>query len=125
MPHQELGTNTVVQIGLVVGDIETKVRAWAEVLGLPLPQITVTDPVEVAHTEYGGEPSPGQAKLAFFHFDNTDVELIEPIGGPSTWKDQLDRHGDSIHHIALRIQGMAEKLVVLDAKGISLIQRGD
>ena len=125
MPNQELGTNTIAQIALVVRDVEAKARAWAKVLGLPLPQITVTDPVEVAHTEYEGEPSPGQAKLAFFHFDNIDVELIEPIGGPTTWQDQLDWHGDSIHHIAFRIQGMAEKLVVLDTEGISIIQRGD
>lgn len=54
-----------------------------------------------------------------------DLELIEPIGEPSTWKDQLDAHGDSLHHIAFQIKGMQAKLAYLDSKGASLIQRGE
>ena len=54
-----------------------------------------------------------------------DVELIEPIGEPSTWKDQLDRHGDSLHHIAFQIQGMQEKVAYLDSRGVPLVQRGE
>jgi methylmalonyl-CoA/ethylmalonyl-CoA epimerase len=54
-----------------------------------------------------------------------DVELIEPIGGPSTWQDQVEQHGDSLHHIALRIKGMDEKVTYLESKGAHSIQRGD
>lgn len=53
------------------------------------------------------------------------VELIEPIDGPSTWQDQLEQHGDSLHHIALRIKGMDEKVTYLESKRAHLIQRGD
>jgi hypothetical protein len=53
------------------------------------------------------------------------VELIEPIGQLSTWKDQLNAHGDSLHHIAIQIKGMQDKLAYLDSKGVSLIQRGE
>ncbi|MCA9907709.1 MAG: VOC family protein, partial [Anaerolineae bacterium] len=31
-------------------------------------------------------------------------EIIEPISGPSAWKDFLDAHGNGIHHIAFRVQ---------------------
>jgi methylmalonyl-CoA/ethylmalonyl-CoA epimerase len=41
------------------------------------------------------------------------------------WKDQLDNHGDSFHHIAFRIKGMHDKLAYLNTKGVSLIQRGE
>jgi methylmalonyl-CoA/ethylmalonyl-CoA epimerase len=54
-----------------------------------------------------------------------DIELIEPLGEPSTWKDQLDKHGDSLHHIAFQISGMSEKLAYLDGKGLPLVQRGE
>jgi hypothetical protein len=113
------------QVGLIISDIETKARAWADVLGLPVPEILITDTVDVTQTEYQGESSPARAKLAFFHLGQVDLELIEPIGGPSTWKDQLDQHGDSLHHIAFVIKGMKEKVAYLDSKGIPLIQRGE
>jgi catechol 2,3-dioxygenase-like lactoylglutathione lyase family enzyme len=125
MANQALGTTTVTQVGIIVRDIETKARAWADVLGLPVPKIMITDTVDLAHTEYQGEATPARAKLAFFHLGQVDLELIEPIGGPSTWKEQLDQHGESLHHIAFVIKGMKEKIAYLEAKSIPLVQRGD
>ena len=125
MSNQTLGTTTVVQIGIIVGDIESKAQAWADVLGLPVPKVIITDTVDMAHTEYKGESTPARAKLAFFDLGQVALELIEPIDGPSTWKDQLDQHGESPHHIAFFIKGMKEKVAYLEAKGIPLVQRGD
>lgn len=125
MTNQVLGTTIVTQVGVIVADIETKAKAWADVLGLPVPEIIITDTVDVAQTEYEGKSTPARAKLAFFHLGQVDLELIEPIDGPSTWKDQLDRHGESLHHIAFVINGMQEKVAYLDAKGLPLVQRGE
>ena len=120
-----LGTTTVTQVAIVVRDIEAKARAWARLLGLPMPAVIVTDPVELAHTEYRGQPSPARAKLAFFQVGQVSLELIEPIGGPSTWQEHLEAHGESLHHIAFQIQGMQDKLAYLDANDIPLVQRGE
>jgi len=125
MTEPTLGNNIVTQVGIIVRDIETKARAWSEILGLPMPDIIITDTVDKAQTEYNGKPTTARAKLAFFHMGQLDVELIEPIDGPSTWKDQLDGHGDSLHHIAFVIEGMQEKVAYLDSKGIPLLQRGE
>lgn len=125
MTGQTLGTTIITQVGIIVGDIEARARAWADVLGLPVPEISITDTVDLTHTEYQGQPTPARAKLAFFHLGQVDLELIEPIDGPSTWKDQLDRHGESLHHIAFQVNGMGEKVAYLQAKGIPLVQRGD
>ncbi|MGD8463770.1 MAG: VOC family protein [Anaerolineae bacterium] len=125
MTKQTLGTITVTQVGIVVQDIEAKTRAWAEVLGQPVPEIMITDTYELAQTEYKGQPSNARAKLAFFKLGHVELELIEPVGRPSTWQDQLDEHGDSLHHLAFEIQGMSEKVAYLEAKGLSLVQRGE
>lgn len=125
MTEETLGTITVVQVGVIVRDIETKARAWAEIFDLPVPNIIVTDTVDKAHTEYKGDSTPARAKLAFFNLGQVALELIEPLGGPSTWQEQLDQHGESLHHIAFFIKGMAEKVAYLEAKNIPLIQRGD
>ena len=125
MTDQVLGTTTITQVGIIVADIEARAQAWADVLGLPVPEIIITDAVEVAQTEYEGKSTPARAKLAFFHLGQVDLELIEPIDGPSTWKDQLDRHGESLHHIAFVIDGMQEKVAYLEGKRLSLVQRGE
>ncbi len=125
MTEPTLGNNIVTQVGIIVRDIEVKARAWSEILGLPMPNIIVTDTVDKTQAEYNGKPTNARAKLAFFHMGQLDVELIEPIDGPSTWKDQLDQHGDSIHHIAFEIKGMKEKAAYLDSKGVPLLQRGE
>ena len=125
MSEPKLGTDRVMQVGIVVRDIERTAAAWSRILGLPLPEIRMTGTVEEAQTEYAGERTPARAKLAFFHMGQVDIELIEPVDGPSTWKDQLDRHGDSLHHLALVVDGMRERLDYLAGSGISLIQRGE
>ena len=125
MTIQTLGTTRITQVGVIVRDIEAKARAWADVLGLPMPEIMMTDTYERAQTEYKGKPSNARAKMAFFHLGQVDLELIEPVGEPSTWQDQLDEHGDSLHHIAFEIEGMSEQVAFLEAKGLPLVQRGE
>ena len=125
MTGKPLGDTLVIQVGIIVQDVEAKARAWSQVLGLPMPAIIVTDPVEQAQTEYRGQPTPARARLAFFRLGQVAVELIEPLGSPSTWRDQLDAHGESVHHIAFAVQGMKERLAYLAANGLPLIQKGE
>ena len=125
MTREALGTTTITQVGIIVRDIEAKAQAWAKVLGLPAPEILIAGTYERAQTEYNGKPSNARAKLAFFRLGQVDLELIEPIGEPSTWRDQLDEHGDSLHHIAFEIKGMPEKVAYLETQGLSLVQRGE
>jgi methylmalonyl-CoA/ethylmalonyl-CoA epimerase len=120
-----LGTTVVTQIGIIVRDIEAKARAWSQILGLPEPTIIITDPVEHAHTEHLGQSTSAQAKLAFFNLGQVSLELIEPIGAPSTWNDHLVAHGEGVHHIAFEIKGMPEKITYLAGQGAPLLQRGD
>ena len=125
MTEPALGTTMVTQVGIIVEDIEARARAWSEILGLPMPRIMITDTVDIAQTEYKGKPTSARAKLAFFHMGQVDIELIEPISEPSTWKEQLNQHGVSLHHIAFQIQGMRDKVAYLDSKGLPLVQRGE
>jgi len=125
MSTNPLGSPTPTQIGLVVPDIESAVRAWATILGVPEPNIIITDPVDRAHTEYQGTSTPARAKLAFFPMGQITLELIQPLGEPSTWNDQLAQHGPSLHHIAFEVKGMADRTEELAEHGLRLVQRGD
>ena len=120
-----LASQTITQIAIMVHDIDATARAWAQVLGVPVPDIIITDTVDIAHTQYQGQPSPARAKLAFFPLGQVTLELIEPIAAPSTWNDHLVKYGPSLHHIAFQVNGLAGLLPVLAAQGLPLVQRGD
>jgi methylmalonyl-CoA/ethylmalonyl-CoA epimerase len=125
MSSTPLGSNTVTQIGIIVRNLDEAVEAWSRLLGMPSPDVIVTDAVELTHAEYQGQPTPALAKLAFFQLGQVTLELIEPVGEPSTWRDQLTDRGQSLHHLAFEVQGMAERLKVLAEHGLPLLQRGD
>lgn len=120
-----MSTNVVCQVGLVVRDIERSARAYADLLGVEVPAWSMTDPEEVAHTRYLGQPSRAQAKLAFFRLGSVSLELIEPVGGPSTWQEFLQTRGEGVHHIAFEIEDMAEQVSLLAEHDMPLVQRGD
>ena len=125
MQEKGIGTNVICQIGLVVRDIERTAKAYADVFGMDVPSVIITDPEEVTNIKFRGDPTSARAKLAFFRMGDISLELIEPVGGPSTWKEFLDEHGEGVHHIAFRIKGMERVLTYLTGKGIPDIQRGD
>ena len=125
MTSSSLGNNKAMQIGLVVENIDDAVQAWSLLLGVDPPSIIITDTVDIAHTRYQDKSTPAQAKLAFFELGQVTLELIQPIGEPSTWNDQLVAHGPSLHHIAFEINGMEKHIRGLAEHGLQLIQQGD
>lgn len=125
MPSNNLGSTTIAQIAIVVRDIEEASKRWAEIFGMPVPNIIITQPGEEVHMTYRGQPSNAQAKLAFFNLGQVQLELIEPIGEPSTWKEALDQNGEAVHHIAFWVEDMQASVDFLKQHGIPMIQRGD
>src|SRR5512135_2737935 len=112
-----LGSNVICQVGLIVRDIEKSARAYADLFGMDVPAWSLTDPEEKAHTRYRGQSTQGRAKLAFFDMGSLSLELIQPVGGPSTWQEFLDAHGEGVHHIAFQIKGMNSQIALLEGKG--------
>ena len=125
MANNVLGTDIVCQVGIIVRDVNKASKAWAEILGVPVPQWRMTGPADESHIQYRGQPTEARAKLAFFNLGQVQLELIEPVGAPSTWAEFLEKHGQGIHHIAFRLKGMDEALARLEAHHVPLVQRGD
>jgi len=123
---EKLGSTTVVQVGIIVRDIEQKLDSYCAIFGLEKrPDVTITAPVEQAHTVYKGESTPARAKLAFINMGQVSIELIEPVDGPSTWQEFLDRHGDGVHHIAFNIQDTPRVVSFLNGFDIPTAQQGE
>lgn len=113
------------QVGLVVRDCEKSARSWAGILGVAPPAVMITDDANVSHIEYRGSTTPARAKLAFFELGALQLELIEPVDGPSTWRDFLEAKGEGVHHLAFAVDGMDRVIDNLGQSGGTLEQRGD
>lgn len=120
-----LGNRVITQIGILVHDIEQVSGAYAEFFGVDKPPIAETDSPDMAKTRYRGQETAARAKLAFFDMGPLQLELIQPDSEPSTWREYLDRHGEGPHHIAFVIEGMEEKVMLLEGRGFPLQQRGE
>jgi catechol 2,3-dioxygenase-like lactoylglutathione lyase family enzyme len=125
MTEHPLGNRFVSQIGIMVKDIEQSVATYSQVFGVEKPPIIITDDYEKAHTNFKGEASHAKAKLAFFNMGQVQIELIEPIGEPSTWKEHLDQRGQSVHHIAFVVPDTDAAVQHLAEQGMAVDQKGD
>lgn len=121
-----LPNTEMLHIGIVVEDIEASLDKWVEVLGVDRPQLIKAEGDEKNPTQYRGHLSDAKAYLAFLQLENTQIELIEPYGeAESHWKEFLENHGESVHHIAFSVEGMGEVHIGnFEEKGYKLAQHG-
>ena len=120
-----LESNVITQVGIIVKDIDKTSQAYADIFGIEKPEAFWTDIYKEAKTEYRGDPSEARAQLAFFDMGSIQLELIQPNEQPSTWREFLEEKGEGVHHIAFVVDGLQEKVKVMEAEGISLQQKGE
>jgi hypothetical protein len=125
MSNPVLDPQALCQVAIVVADIERVAGNYAKVFGVPVPPIRETGPAEKTRIRYHGATTPGRAKLAFFQVGALQLELIEPLDGPSTWREVLARHGPSLHHLAFRVPRPSVTADALEQLGATTVQTGD
>lgn len=125
MDQSILGTNVITQIGLLVNDIEATSQVYADFFGVDNPGWFWSDRFAIEKTEFRGIPTEARAKLSFFDMGSLQLELIEPDHHPSTWRESLDRNGEGFHHIAFIVEGMKEKISILQRNQIPILQHGE
>ena len=60
-------------------------------------------------------------KTAFLSVGDANVELLEPLSPESTVAKFIEKRGEGIHHICLRVDDLDAHLANLKAKGFRLI----
>lgn len=122
---EPLPTRNMDHIAIIVHDVEKAAKEWADLFGMETPKWSLNDPLEKSHAQYRGKPTEARLKTAFLKLDNLRIELMEPIGGPSTWMEFLQTRGEGVHHVAFEIKGMDDYVAKFDKQGMPLIQRGE
>jgi catechol 2,3-dioxygenase-like lactoylglutathione lyase family enzyme len=96
-----LAGGAVAHVGVVVRDVERAAREYADLFGVPVPVVRdVPAPPFPQGTTGDRRAHP---RVAHLQLANTAIELLEPVGGSSPWRDHLDRYGESLHHIAFTV----------------------
>lgn len=94
-------------VAVAVRSIENSLKFYRDVLGL----------------EHMGneEVAEQRVSVAVLRAGETRVELLEPTAPDSPVARFIDKKGEGLHHIALRVDGIEAELARLAAGGIRLI----
>jgi hypothetical protein len=122
--YHDPGMEKVIQIAIVVKDIETAAKRWAELLGKPVPEIRTTRPGNEVKVIYRGEPSNGQVKLTFFALGQVVIELLEPISGGTSWQEFMDEKGEGVQHIGFQVVDPEKTSAELEKAGYPIFHQG-
>jgi methylmalonyl-CoA epimerase len=94
-------------IGIAVSNLQESLPFWETSLGIELHGIE-----EVAEQH---------VRTAFLPVGGTEIELLEPTSADSSVARFIEKHGEGLHHIAIRVDDIEAALAELKAKGIQLI----
>lgn len=94
-------------IGIAVKSIERSLGYYCGVLGL---------------TEEGRETVESQGVIvAFLNAGNTKLELLEPLSEESPVAKFISKRGEGVHHLALGVENIQERIDEIKSKGVSMI----
>lgn len=94
-------------IGIAVKNIDSALYFFENILGIPCAGIDIVDSEQV--------------KVAFFPIGDTRIELLEATNEQSPIAKFIEKRGEGIHHIALKVDDVEAGLQVLQAHQIALI----
>ncbi len=96
---KSINRNGFIQINIIVRDIETAAEKWAQVLGVEKPEIRPMHLEGGDQYTYRGNPISCDILFAVIPMNGFVLELHQPLTGPSTFQEFLDKHGNGVHHI--------------------------
>jgi glyoxalase/bleomycin resistance protein/dioxygenase superfamily protein len=118
----------IMQVGIVVRDMQEAMKAYERMLGWGPWEIYVQIEPEHYGTWIGDEDNsvPYSMQIATTQAGSIWVELIEPLEGPSQYKEFLETHGEGLHHLLLVREGEPKNALFeeLRGKGLPLIMGG-
>jgi len=112
------------QVALVVIDLEKSMREYTETMGWGPWNIYEYKPPRIHDIVVRGKPQEFTWIGAETPVGATYVELLQPLQGPSIFREFIDRRGEGMHHIGYWAKTMAEADKIRDmfhARGAPLL----
>ncbi len=90
-------------IGIAVKSLRNSIDNWEMILG-----VKSSDIIEV---------NDSFVKVAFLNIENAKIELLESVGDKSVIKKFIDKRGEGIHHIAMKVDDLNSTIELLRKNG--------
>lgn len=100
-----------IQINIIVKDIEKAAELWAKLLGVEVPEISINHLEGGENYTYRGEPITCDLKVAAIPMEGWFLELHEPVGGESSFKEFVDKHGYGVHHLGFEVGDRRDEVI--------------
>ena len=94
-------------IGIAVKSLDVALQFWEKSLG-----------IKSAGVE---EVAEQKVKTAFLPVKDTELELLEPTADDSPVAKFIEKKGEGIHHLAIRVDDLEGALAELKSQGVRLI----
>lgn len=96
-------------IGIAVKNLDESLKFYRDALGLELEGVEIVEDQKV--------------KTAFLPVGDTHIELLEATQSDSPVGKFIEKRGEGIHHIAVKVENLEKHLENLDEKEIKLIDK--
>jgi hypothetical protein len=116
-----------IQVAIIVKDIEKAAKEWADLFGVPVPEIQIHDQADNPDVTYRGKVANYGLKLAVVEVKEKGfiIELHEATGGNSTFQEYIDKHGYGVHHLGFQVGEKRDAIIgELEEQGYKMRQIG-
>lgn len=93
-------------IAIAVTSLEESIKVYTALLGIEPELETI---------------SAEKVNTAIYDLNGVSLELIEPIGDDSPVSKFLQKRGEGLHHVCLKVENLEESIAELKEKGIDII----
>jgi catechol 2,3-dioxygenase-like lactoylglutathione lyase family enzyme len=111
------------QVGIVVRDLDAALERYTREWGIAPWLCWTYGPETVPDLGYRGGPATYEMRIALCG-NGPQVELVQPLQGPSIYHEWLDEHGEGLHHLGVHVPSLAEALDQMAGAGHEPVQWG-
>jgi hypothetical protein len=113
------------QVAIAVHNLPLVVENYWKILGIGPWNIYAWEYPLVSSRTYHGQPAWSREKICHAMVGGVEFELMQPVDGPSLYRDFLKEHGEGIHHLQFLVSDFDETTRILTEEyGFTSLQTG-
>ncbi|MGD0918075.1 MAG: VOC family protein [Thermodesulfobacteriota bacterium] len=121
---EKVDLKNVIQVCVVVKNIRKAVESYWNLFAIGPWKIYTFQPPDLTNATLHGKLEKYSMKIAITMIGNMMWELIEPLEGPSIYKEFLEERGEGIHHVHFAVDNYDQTVAALKKQGINILMDG-
>lgn len=111
--------NGIEQVCVVVNDLDKTIENFVEKAGIGPWAVYTYAPPDLTNMKVRGKEVAYGMRLALAWTGSFMWEVIQPLEGPSIYREFLDRYGEGMHHVLVRhtCPSMADAIAEFERRG--------